>query len=517
MYSQLAVHIMNLNLDSDGMGTSGTSEVPVLDPPPGFEDSPLEVEDHFYDDPYCGLEEFEDLTPILSLNAVCRFAEGLAFTLISTVIRPKVKLRSKKPVLVAAASFPQPSFISGGPGDIYSLPIDSLIKGSQTKNMEGTGKTSKGRHSIAVTRPDCTEPIHMSLEEVRCYLREFHTSSPSSGSPPSPISSSTLMSSRTRPWINHSGPLSKSVDSAADSKRKSCFVWTPIMSKKSFDQDARSKRSRKSLSVAAAGIKQALFNVFRIPHIPHLHHHVHAHHHHHSHSGGYSGGSHVCGTGWTFSTPADISNATTDHQQLHHQYSIRSSPHQRRALPPLPTLPHEPVSATVSPVSPIGFVRVPRSAAFIVGQARPSTALNLDLGDGLTTPNDFDHMGLQHCSSSLSEGSLDRMARGTNSDQSISVEEGNSNEHLSNLDFAASIDEVKNHGWYWGPLSGEAAEKILSNEPDGSFLVRDSSDDHYIFSLSFRLNGGVRHVRIEHDHGMSYHFHFFQKLVLVCS
>ena len=64
MYSQLAVYIMNLNLDSDGMGTSGTPEVPVLDPPPGFEDSPLEVEDHFYDDPYCGLEEFEDLTPI---------------------------------------------------------------------------------------------------------------------------------------------------------------------------------------------------------------------------------------------------------------------------------------------------------------------------------------------------------------------------------------------------------------------------------------------------------------------
>ena len=29
----------------------------------------------------------------------------------------------------------------------------------------------------------------------------------------------------------------------------------------------------------------------------------------------------------------------------------------------------------------------------------------------------------------------------------------------------------------------------------------DSSDDHYIFSLSFKLNGGVRHVRIEHDHG----------------
>lgn len=60
---------------------------------------------------------------------------------------------------------------------------------------------------------------------------------------------------------------------------------------------------------------------------------------------------------------------------------------------------------------------------------------------------------------------------------------------------------LKQYGWYWGPISGEAAEKILSNEPDGSFIVRDSSDDHYIFSLSFRLNSCVRHVRIEHDQG----------------
>jgi len=30
---------------------------------------------------------------------------------------------------------------------------------------------------------------------------------------------------------------------------------------------------------------------------------------------------------------------------------------------------------------------------------------------------------------------------------------------------------------------------------------RDSSDDHYIFSLTFKLNGFVRHVRIEHDQG----------------
>jgi len=69
------------------------------------------------------------------------------------------------------------------------------------------------------------------------------------------------------------------------------------------------------------------------------------------------------------------------------------------------------------------------------------------------------------------------------------------------MDFAASIEKVKDHGWYWGPLSGEAAERILAPEPDGSFVVRDSSDHHYIFSLTFKLNGFVRHVRIEHDQG----------------
>lgn len=72
---------------------------------------------------------------------------------------------------------------------------------------------------------------------------------------------------------------------------------------------------------------------------------------------------------------------------------------------------------------------------------------------------------------------------------------------LRSFHFTSSIEKVKDYGWYWGPLSSEAAEKVLSNEPDGSFIVRDSSDDHYIFSLSFKLNNCVRHVRIEQDQG----------------
>ncbi|CAK1554937.1 unnamed protein product [Leptosia nina] len=74
------------------------------------------------------------------------------------------------------------------------------------------------------------------------------------------------------------------------------------------------------------------------------------------------------------------------------------------------------------------------------------------------------------------------------------------NEDDTVMDFATSIQKVKDYGWYWGPITVEAAEKILSNEPDGSFIVRDSSDDHYIFTLTFKLNG-LRHVRIEHDQG----------------
>ncbi len=56
-------------------------------------------------------------------------------------------------------------------------------------------------------------------------------------------------------------------------------------------------------------------------------------------------------------------------------------------------------------------------------------------------------------------------------------------------------------GWYWGPLSWDDAESRLANKPDGSFLVRDSSDDRYILSLSFRSQGTTHHTRIEHYKG----------------
>ncbi|XP_067869679.1 suppressor of cytokine signaling 7 isoform X2 [Heterodontus francisci] len=67
--------------------------------------------------------------------------------------------------------------------------------------------------------------------------------------------------------------------------------------------------------------------------------------------------------------------------------------------------------------------------------------------------------------------------------------------------FAASLRELEKCGWYWGPMNWDDAEMKLKGKPDGSFLVRDSSDPRYILSLSFRSQGITHHTRMEHYRG----------------
>lgn len=59
-------------------------------------------------------------------------------------------------------------------------------------------------------------------------------------------------------------------------------------------------------------------------------------------------------------------------------------------------------------------------------------------------------------------------------------------------------------GWYWGPMNWEDAEMKLKGKPDGSFLVRDSSDPRYILSLSFRSQSVTHHTRMEHYRGTTH-------------
>ena len=63
------------------------------------------------------------------------------------------------------------------------------------------------------------------------------------------------------------------------------------------------------------------------------------------------------------------------------------------------------------------------------------------------------------------------------------------------------LRDLARHGWYWGPLTRVEAEEKLSGCHDGTFLVRDSSDDRYLLSLSFRSQGKTLHTRIEYSNG----------------
>ncbi|XP_003702060.2 uncharacterized protein LOC100874699 [Megachile rotundata] len=67
---------------------------------------------------------------------------------------------------------------------------------------------------------------------------------------------------------------------------------------------------------------------------------------------------------------------------------------------------------------------------------------------------------------------------------------------------AAELLKLSNYGWYWGPISGTEADAKLMSEPDGAFLVRDSSDDRYVLTLSFKSSGKLLHARMEHSGGL---------------
>ena len=62
--------------------------------------------------------------------------------------------------------------------------------------------------------------------------------------------------------------------------------------------------------------------------------------------------------------------------------------------------------------------------------------------------------------------------------------------------------KLSKYGWYWGPITRAEAEERLAGQPDGAFLLRDSSDDRYLLSLSFRSDGKTLHTRIEHCNGL---------------
>lgn len=56
-------------------------------------------------------------------------------------------------------------------------------------------------------------------------------------------------------------------------------------------------------------------------------------------------------------------------------------------------------------------------------------------------------------------------------------------------------------GWYWGSLTANEAKEILQDASEGTFLVRDSSQRDYLFTISAMTSAGPTNLRIEYKHG----------------
>ncbi|KAL4624949.1 suppressor of cytokine signaling 2 [Arapaima gigas] len=66
---------------------------------------------------------------------------------------------------------------------------------------------------------------------------------------------------------------------------------------------------------------------------------------------------------------------------------------------------------------------------------------------------------------------------------------------------AAAMRDLKKTGWYWGSLTANEAKEILQDASEGTFLVRDSSQRDYLFTISAMTSAGPTNLRIEYKDG----------------
>lgn len=66
---------------------------------------------------------------------------------------------------------------------------------------------------------------------------------------------------------------------------------------------------------------------------------------------------------------------------------------------------------------------------------------------------------------------------------------------------ASAMKDLRNTGWYWGSMTANEAKEILQDAPEGTFLVRDSSQTDYLFTISAMTSAGPTNLRIEFKDG----------------
>lgn len=69
-------------------------------------------------------------------------------------------------------------------------------------------------------------------------------------------------------------------------------------------------------------------------------------------------------------------------------------------------------------------------------------------------------------------------------------------------DLLDTVQVLHQSGWYYDNLSYQEAHELLKDTAVGTFLVRNSSDPGYLFSLSVQTERGPTSVRIYYDNKM---------------
>ncbi|KAH8324558.1 hypothetical protein KR074_011065 [Drosophila pseudoananassae] len=82
----------------------------------------------------------------------------------------------------------------------------------------------------------------------------------------------------------------------------------------------------------------------------------------------------------------------------------------------------------------------------------------------------------------------------------------------SQIDFmhclVPDLEKITNSSFYWGKMDRYEAEHLLEGKPEGTFLLRDSAQDEFLFSVTFRKYGRSLHARIEQSgHKFSFDCH----------
>ncbi|KAM3587878.1 uncharacterized protein V6R79_015914 [Siganus canaliculatus] len=96
------------------------------------------------------------------------------------------------------------------------------------------------------------------------------------------------------------------------------------------------------------------------------------------------------------------------------------------------------------------------------------------------------------CQSSESAETIEGSSRANDTSRAVESDESR---------IALAMKDLKNTGWYWGSLTANEAKEILQDASEGTFLLRDSSQRDYLFTISAMTSAGPTNLRIEYKHG----------------